>query len=99
MLFTSELMYELKRLQHGERPVTGSESRDRVGNFFHRRLQRSDTSSGVANIDDVEQHRPEQVRPTTATRVSTGATSGSTQATGRSTGATSGSTQATRGNT
>lgn len=57
----SELMYELKRLQHSERPVTGSESRDKVDSFFSKRLQRSDNPSHVANTDDVEEHRPEHV--------------------------------------
>lgn len=56
-------MYELKRLQHGEKPVTSSESRDKVGNFLGRRLQRLEAAhaGGVANIDDVEEHRPQQV--------------------------------------
>ncbi|XP_067944022.1 uncharacterized protein [Watersipora subatra] len=54
-----ELMYELKKIQHGERPVTGSDSREKVGSFFSKRVQPQD--SPVANVDDVEEHRPQQV--------------------------------------
>ena len=52
-------MYELKNIKHGERPVTGSDSRDKVGDFFTKRVQQQDTP--VANVDDVEEHRPQQV--------------------------------------
>lgn len=56
-----ELMYELKHLKHGERPVTGTDSRGKVDNFFSKRVQVQDSSTPVANVDDVEEHRPQQV--------------------------------------
>ena len=54
-------MHELKRLEHGERPVTGKESRDKVDNFLTRRQRQQESTAPVANQDDVEEHRPQQV--------------------------------------
>ncbi|KAF6033375.1 hypothetical protein EB796_008313 [Bugula neritina] len=56
-----ELMYELKNLEHGEKPVTGSDSRGKVNNFFSKRLHLQEIAAPVANTDDVEEHRPQQV--------------------------------------
>lgn len=54
-------MYELKKLQHGDKPVTGTESRENVDKFFTKRQQTNERSIPVANVDDVEEHRPQQV--------------------------------------
>jgi len=54
-------MYELKNLEHGEKPVTGSDSRGKVNNFFSKRLHLQEIAAPVANTDDVEEHRPQQV--------------------------------------
>jgi len=54
-------MQELRRIQLGDRPVTGQTSRDRVNHFFTRRILQSANTAPVANEDDVEEHRPQQV--------------------------------------
>ena len=60
-------MYELRRIQHGDRPVTGQTHRDNIANFIAKHIpQEGEAESqrhkfNVANVDPVEQHRPEAV--------------------------------------
>lgn len=55
----SDLMYELRHIQHGERPVTGQGHRDNLHQFM---LKNSQGQHNVtANRDLVEEHRPEAV--------------------------------------
>jgi len=56
-----ELLNELKRIEHGEKPVTGKESRNKVDHLLTRRQRQIHNNAPVANEDDVEEHRPEQV--------------------------------------
>ncbi|ESO97035.1 hypothetical protein LOTGIDRAFT_231775 [Lottia gigantea] len=58
----SELMYELRRIQHGDRPVTGQGRKEQVDQFFAKRIQASASAENVpSNVDNVEEHRPEAV--------------------------------------
>ncbi|XP_071089724.1 uncharacterized protein [Haliotis cracherodii] len=61
----SELMYELRQIQHGERPVTGQNRRENINQFFTKHLEAPAGSEGKenvpANVDAVEEHRPESV--------------------------------------
>jgi hypothetical protein len=65
----SELTFELRRIRHGERPVTGQNHRDNINNFLSKHLPHDSQDgagagakeAGVANVDPVEQHRPEAV--------------------------------------
>ena len=65
MLFYSDLMFELRRIQHGERPVTGQNHRDNIANFMAKHSQEPAGATGKenvpANVDAVEEHRPEAV--------------------------------------
>lgn len=57
-LYYSELMYELRQIQHGSRPVTGQDNRQNVNDFFSRALQQN--SSDVIP-PGFEPPRPENV--------------------------------------
>lgn len=61
----SDRMYELRQIQHGERPVTGTDSRDNINSFFAKRLDAQAAAQGKenvpVNVDDVEEHRPDTV--------------------------------------
>ncbi|XP_067656830.1 uncharacterized protein [Haliotis asinina] len=61
----SELMYELRQIKHGERPVTGQNRRENINQFFAKHLEAPAGSEGKenvpANVDTVEEHRPESV--------------------------------------
>ena len=52
-IYFSELMFELRRIQHGERPVTGKGNKEAVEQFFHRAL----------NTDEAEPEAPDANRP------------------------------------
>ena len=58
-------MFELRRIQHGERPVTGQNHRDNIANFMAKHVQEPAGANGKenipANVDAVEEHRPEAV--------------------------------------
>lgn len=58
-------MYELRQIQHGERPVTGQNRRENINQFFAKHLEAPAGSEGKenvpANVDAVEEHRPESV--------------------------------------
>ena len=58
-------MHELRQLQHGERPVTGRDSRDNINSFFAKRLEARAATGGKenvpVNVDNVEEHRPDTV--------------------------------------
>lgn len=61
----NDLMYELRRIRLGDRPVTGQTHRDNIANFIAKHIP-ADPAGGkengnVANVDPVEQHRPEAV--------------------------------------
>ncbi|KAK7494703.1 hypothetical protein BaRGS_00014101 [Batillaria attramentaria] len=61
-----DLMFELRRISHGERPVTGQNNRENIASFMAKHLQEpSGADSGKenvpANVDAVEEHRPEAV--------------------------------------
>ncbi len=51
-------MYELRRLQHGDRPVTGQGNKEVVENFFSRALN---TDPSAPSTSSTEQQRPESV--------------------------------------
>ncbi|XP_013383177.1 uncharacterized protein LOC106153697 [Lingula anatina] len=59
----SEIMYELRRIQHGERPVSGTDSREQLESFFAKRMSvaSNEKENAPANVDSVEQHRPESI--------------------------------------
>ncbi|KAL5022466.1 hypothetical protein ScPMuIL_001621 [Solemya velum] len=63
----SERMYELRRIQHGDRPVTSQGKRESIDNFFSKRIEAkhlvesSPKANIPANVDSVEEHRPEAV--------------------------------------
>ncbi|XP_052099826.1 uncharacterized protein LOC127734153 isoform X2 [Mytilus californianus] len=61
----SDRMNELRQIQHGERPVTGTDSRDNINSFFAKRLDAQAAAQGKenvpVNVDDVEEHRPDTV--------------------------------------
>lgn len=62
----NDLMFELRRIRHGERPVTGQNNRENIANFMSKHLQEpAGASSGKtnipANVDAVEEHRPEAI--------------------------------------
>lgn len=59
-------MFELRRIQHGERPVTGQNNRENIASFMAKHLQEPAGASThkaniPANVDAVEEHRPEAV--------------------------------------
>ncbi|RUS89586.1 hypothetical protein EGW08_002604 [Elysia chlorotica] len=57
----SDLMYELRHLQHGERPVTGQGHRDSLHQFMLKHCDNPGQNNVTANRDSVEEHRPEAV--------------------------------------
>ncbi|XP_055874333.1 uncharacterized protein LOC106076478 [Biomphalaria glabrata] len=61
----SDLMFELRRIEHGERPVTGQNHRENLQHFFEKNLEpaadRGVGKSNISNHDDIETHRPEAV--------------------------------------
>ncbi|XP_071171404.1 uncharacterized protein [Mytilus edulis] len=61
----SDRMHELRQIQQGERPVTGTDSRDNINSFFAKRLDAQAAAQGKenvpVNVDDVEEHRPDTV--------------------------------------
>ncbi|GFR93490.1 neuralized-like protein 1A [Elysia marginata] len=57
----SDLMYELRHLQHGDRPVTGQGHRDSLHQFMLKNLDSQSQHNVTANRDLVEEHRPEAV--------------------------------------
>lgn len=61
----SDLMYELRRIEHGERPVTGQNHREQIASFIAKHVPEPEgATSGKnvpANVDAVEEHRPEAV--------------------------------------
>lgn len=65
--FCSDLMFELRRIRLGDRPVTGQNHRENIANFVAKYVQdpthssQSNKETIPANVDAVEQHRPEAV--------------------------------------
>ncbi|KAK3778080.1 hypothetical protein RRG08_044696 [Elysia crispata] len=57
----SDLMYELRHLQHGDRPVTGQGHRDSLHQFMLKNCDSQGQHNVTANRDSVEEHRPEAV--------------------------------------
>jgi hypothetical protein len=59
----TDLMYELRNIQHGERPVTGTNHREQIQQFMKKHMVDSSTEKTniPANVDSVEIHRPEAV--------------------------------------
>ncbi|CAG5131153.1 unnamed protein product [Candidula unifasciata] len=69
----TDLMYELRNIEHGRRPVTGQSNRERLQQFMEKHgvgVKDFSTTSGEssgkemnipANVDSVEKHRPEAV--------------------------------------
>ncbi|KAL8601280.1 hypothetical protein ACOMHN_003224 [Nucella lapillus] len=60
----SDLMYELRRIQFGERPVTGQNHREQIASFMAKHSKEPVGAGGKnvpANVDAVEEHRPEAV--------------------------------------
>ena len=55
----SDLMYELRNIQHGERPVTGQNNKEKIGKFLTRHFP-SDGEKEQPPSDE-EDHRPETV--------------------------------------
>jgi len=60
-------MYELRQIQHGTKPVTSTDHRGNIDNFFAKRLVVRDEATALgkenipANVDDVEEHRPDTI--------------------------------------
>lgn len=58
-------MYELRQIQHGDKPVTGQANRERISQFLSKRFEVQAQNEGKenvpANVDDVEEHRPEAI--------------------------------------
>ncbi|KAK6174505.1 hypothetical protein SNE40_017769 [Patella caerulea] len=61
----NELMSELRRMEQGNRPVTGQGHQESVNQFFAKRMQTPAGAEGKenvpSNVDTVEEHRPEAV--------------------------------------
>uniref|UniRef100_A0A0B7AW12 Uncharacterized protein n=1 Tax=Arion vulgaris TaxID=1028688 RepID=A0A0B7AW12_9EUPU len=65
----TDLMYELRNIQHGERPVTGQSHREHLQQFMEKHMVGFNESTPTAqkgnntpaNVDSVEKHRPEAV--------------------------------------
>ncbi|XP_050397976.2 uncharacterized protein LOC126815917 [Patella vulgata] len=61
----NELMSELRRLEQGDRPVTGQGHQESVNQFFAKRMQTPAGAEGKenvpSNVDTVEEHRPDAV--------------------------------------
>ncbi|GFO38062.1 mediator of RNA polymerase ii transcription subunit 24 [Plakobranchus ocellatus] len=57
----SDLMFELRHLQHGDRPVTGQGHRDSLHQFMLKHCDGQRLNGSPANVDAVEEHRPEAV--------------------------------------
>lgn len=62
----NDLMFELRRIRHGERPVTGQNNRENIASFISKHLQEpvgagTGKDNVPANVDAVEEHRPEAV--------------------------------------
>lgn len=62
----SDLMYELRRIRFGDRPVTGQNNRENIEKFISKHMQEpAGASHGKdnvpANVDAVDVHRPEAV--------------------------------------
>lgn len=65
----TDLMYELRNIRHGERPVTGQSHRENLQQFMEKHMMGRDDGFTAgdkernipANVDSVEKHRPEAV--------------------------------------
>ncbi|XP_035824188.1 uncharacterized protein LOC101846543 isoform X2 [Aplysia californica] len=62
----SDLMYELRNIQHGERPVTGQGNRENIEQFLTKHFPTSDADTNSkgnlpSTVQNAEEHRPESV--------------------------------------
>ena len=56
----SDLMFELRNIQHGERPVTGQNNRENINKFMSKHFTPTDGKQ-IQDEEDAEDHRPESV--------------------------------------
>ncbi len=54
-------MYELRNIQHGEKPVTGKNNRENIDKFMTKCLSNNDGTGKQIADEDAESHRPESV--------------------------------------
>lgn len=59
----SELMFELRNIQHGERPVTGKNHRENIKQFLEKHVVPipGDGKTILENAESSERHRPESI--------------------------------------
>lgn len=56
----SDLMYELRNIQHGERPVTGQNNKEKIDKFLTKHFPSNDAKEQLPSEEE-EDHRPETV--------------------------------------
>ncbi|KAK3590185.1 hypothetical protein CHS0354_041241 [Potamilus streckersoni] len=63
----TDTLFELRRLQHGDKPVTGQNHRENIGEFLHKQLEARANAEATGkenvplNSPNVEEHRPEAI--------------------------------------